>query len=106
MLTATETDLARIKTRVERAKNPLRGAAEIGRAVGAVIGKRKMAKHFVTEITDQTFSFARKPDQIDAEAPLDGIYVLRTNLTAEQSDAAATVRSYKSLARWSGRSGA
>lgn len=99
LLTATETDLGRIKTRVERAKNPLRGAAEIGRAVGAVIGKRKMAKHFVTEITDQTFSFARKSDQIDAEATLDGIYVLRTNLTTEQSDAAATVRSYKSLAQ-------
>ena len=99
LLIATEKDLARIKTRVERAKNPLRGAAEIGRAVGAVIGKRKMAKHFAVEITNQTFSFARKQDQIGAEALLDGLYVLRTNLTAEQSDAAATVRSYKSLAR-------
>jgi transposase len=99
LLTATEHDLARIKTRVERAKNPLRGAAAIGRAVGVVIGKRKMAKHFDTEITDKTFSFARKPEQIDAEARLDGIYVLRTNLTSEQSDAATTVRSYKSLAQ-------
>jgi hypothetical protein len=99
LLTATEKDLIRIRTRVERAKNPLRGAAEIGRAVGAVIGKRKMAKHFETSITDQTFSFARKQDRIEAEARLDGIYVLRTNLTAEQSDAAATVRSYKSLAQ-------
>jgi hypothetical protein len=99
LLSATETDLARIGTRVERAKNPLHGAADIGRAVGAVIGKRKMAKHFVIEITDQTFSFTRKQDQIDAEARLDGIYVLRTNLTAEQSDAAMTVRSYKSLAQ-------
>jgi hypothetical protein len=99
LLAATEKDLIRIKARVERAKNPLHGAAEIGRAVGAVIGKRKMAKHFVIEITDQTFNFTRKQDQIDAEARLDGIYVLRTNLTAEQSDAAATVRSYKSLAQ-------
>jgi transposase len=99
LLTATEKDLARIKARVAREKNPLRGAAEIGRAVGAVIGKRKMAKHFDTDITDKAFSFARKPDQIDAEARLDGIYVLRTNLTAEQSDAGATVRSYKSLAQ-------
>ena len=98
LLAATETDLNRIRARVERAKNPLRGAAEIGRAVGTVIGKRKMAKHFETEITDQTFSFARKQDQIDAEARLDGIYVLRTNLTPEQSDANTTVRSYKSLA--------
>ena len=99
LLAATEKDLARIRTRVARAKNPLHGAAEIGRAVGTVIGKRKMAKHFAIEITDKTFSFARKPDQIDAEARLDGIYVLRTSLTAEQSNAAATVRSYKSLAQ-------
>ena len=98
LLAATETELAHVKARVERANNPLRGAAEIGRAVGAVIGKRKMAKHFATEITDQTFSFAREQQRIDAEAVLDGIYVLRTNLTAEQSDAATTVRSYKSLA--------
>jgi hypothetical protein len=52
LLAATEKDLARIKARVDREKKPLRGAAAIGRAVGAVIGKRKMAKHFVTDITD------------------------------------------------------
>ena len=88
-----------IRARVDRAKNPLRGAAEIGRAVGMVIGKRKMAKHFEIAITDATFGFSRKQEQIDAEAKLDGIYVLRTNLTAEQSDAVATVRAYKSLAQ-------
>jgi len=99
LLAATEADLARIRARVERTKQPLRGAAEIGCAVGAVIGRRKMAKHFETVITNDTFSFARKRDQIETEARLDGIYVLRTSLTAEQSDAAATVRSYKSLAQ-------
>src|SRR5438093_133007 len=35
--------------------------------------------------------------QLAAEAALDGIYVVRTNLPAEHSDAAATVRAYKSL---------
>jgi hypothetical protein len=99
LLTATEKGLARIVTRVERTKNPLRGAAAIGRAVGAVIGKRKMAKHFLIEINDKTFSFTREQDQIDTEARLDGIYVLRTNLTAEQSNTTATVRAYKSLAQ-------
>jgi transposase len=99
LLAATETDLNRIKACVERAKNPLRGAAEIGRAVGAVIGKRKMAKPFEIEITNETFHFARKRERIDAEARLDGVYVLRTNLTAEQSDAAATLRAYKGLAQ-------
>lgn len=99
LLAATEKDLARIQVRVQRAKKPLRGAAEIGKAVGAVLAKRKMAKHFDLGITDAMFSFARKAEAIADEARLDGIYVIRTILPAEQSDTAATVRSYKSLAR-------
>jgi len=98
LLEATETDLRRIQARVGRARKPLRGAAAIGQAVGAVLGRRKMAKHFTTTITDDGFSFSRNDAAITAEAALDGIYVLRTNLSAEQSDAAATVRAYKSLA--------
>jgi hypothetical protein len=99
LLAATENDLDRIQKRVQRAKNPLRGAAEIGKAAGAIIGKRKMAKHFETVITDDGFVFTRKAEAIAEEARLDGIYVVRTSLAAEQADAATTVRSYKSLAR-------
>ena len=72
-------------------------AAAISQAVGAVLGRRHMAKHFQTSITDETFSFAQNSASIAAEAALDGIYVVRTNLPATQSDAAATVRAYKSL---------
>jgi hypothetical protein len=98
LLAATEKDLARIQVRVQRANKPLRGAGEIGKAVGAVLGKRKMAKHFTLTITDDTVGFTRNNAAIAAEAALDGIYVVRTNLPAAQSDAAATVRAYKSLA--------
>ncbi|MGH7154570.1 MAG: IS1634 family transposase [Acetobacteraceae bacterium] len=98
LLAATEMNLARIQHRVQRAANPLRGAAEIGKAVGSVLGKCKMAKHFDTSITDDSFSFTRDNAAIAAEAALDGIYVVRTNLPAAQSDAATTVRAYKSLA--------
>lgn len=98
LLAATEKDLARLQTRVQRARRPLRGAAAIGKALGTVLGRRKMAKHFDTTITDDTFSFTRNLDAIAAEAALDGIYVVRTNLSAAQSDAAATVKTYKSLA--------
>src|SRR5438094_2473192 len=97
LLAATENDLARIAARVQRARSPLRGAAAIGQAGGAVLGRRHMAKHFQISITDDTFSFAQNPLSIAAEAALDGIYVVRTNLPAAQSDAAATVRAYKSL---------
>jgi hypothetical protein len=98
LLAATERDLARLQTRVQRSKQPLRGAGEIGKALGAVFGQRKMAKHFDTMITDDTFSFTRNHAAIAAEAALDGIYVVRTNLAAAQSDAATTVAAYKSLA--------
>jgi Transposase DDE domain len=97
LLAATEKELARIAARVQRAHRPLRGAAAIGQAVGAVLGRRHMAKHFQISIADDVFSFAKNPLSIAAEAALDGIYVVRTNLPATQSDAAATVRAYKSL---------
>jgi hypothetical protein len=61
LLAATEKDLARLQTRVQRARRPLRGAAAIGKALGTVLGRRKMAKHFDTTITDDTFSFTRRP---------------------------------------------
>src|SRR5437660_1605233 len=97
LLAATEKELARIAARVQRARSALRGAAAIGQAVGAVLGQRHMAKHFQISITDETFSFAQNSVSIADEAALDGIYVIRTNLPAAHSDAAATVRAYKSL---------
>jgi len=97
LLAATENELARIAARVQRTRRPLRGAAAIGQAVGAVLGRRHMAKHFQISITDETFSFAQNAVSIAAEAALDGIYVVRTNLPTAHSDAAAAVRAYKSL---------
>ena len=98
LLQATERDLARIAAAVRRKRQPLTGKAEIGMAVGAVIGKHNMAKHFALEIADTTFAFARKTAEIAAEAALDGLYAVRTSLPATALDDSATVRSYKSLA--------
>jgi hypothetical protein len=97
LLAATERDLARIATAVARKRQPLRGKAEIGLEIGAVLDKHKMAKHFALDITDTSFSFARKTDEITVEAALDGLYVVRTSLPAAALDDTATVRSYKSL---------
>jgi hypothetical protein len=99
LLAATEQDLARIQGRVRRTRQPLKGAAAIGQAVGAVMGRRKMAKHFRITITDRDLSFTHDHAQIAAEAALDGIYVLRTNVPAESLSTADAVRAYKSLAR-------
>jgi hypothetical protein len=99
LLAATERELARIATAVARQRQPLRGAAAIGLKVGAVLDQHKMAKHFTLDIADRRFGFARKREEIAAEAALDGIYVVRTSLPATVLDDAATVRNYKSLSR-------
>jgi transposase len=99
LLAATEKDLARIKTVVERKRNPLHGTAAIALAVGEVLNTYKMKKHFDLTITDDAFSYARKTAEIAAETATDGLYVVRTSLLAETLDDADTVRSYKSLAR-------
>ena len=80
LLAATERDLARIQAAVRRQRKPLRGAAEIALAVGAVIEQHKMRKHFELGITASSFAFARKDAEIAAEAATDGIYIVRTSL--------------------------
>jgi transposase len=98
LLAATERDLARIQAAAARKRGPLRGTAKIALAVGAVINKHKVAKHFDLAITKTAVSFARKTSEIAVEAATDGIYVVRTSLPVTALDDAATVRSYKSLA--------
>jgi hypothetical protein len=95
LLAATEKLLAPIITRV--AAGRLAGAAEIGLAVGKVITKYKTSKHFEITITDTSLAVTRRQDQIDAEAALDGFYVLRTPVPAAQLDAPAVVTAYKNL---------
>jgi Transposase DDE domain len=95
LLAATEKLLAPVTARVAAGK--LAGEAEIGKKVGEVINKYKMAKHLGVTITGTTLAVERKQDQIDDEARLDGIYVIRTPLPAAELDAAGTVTAYKSL---------
>jgi hypothetical protein len=99
LLDATEQDLKNIQKRIVRKRNPLRGADEIGLAVGKIISRRKVAKHFDLTITDDSLSFTRNHAAIAKEGALDGFYVLRTNVPAETINTADTVRAYKSLAR-------
>jgi hypothetical protein len=75
LLAATEKLLAPLIALIARvAAGRLAGAGEIGKKVGEVLGKYKMAKHFTVTITDASLAAGRKQDQIDAEARLHGIY--------------------------------
>ena len=99
LLAATEDKLAPIVTATERAKEPLRGAAEIGVRVGKVINQHKVGKHFSTTISDDSFSFRRDQEKIATEAELDGLYIVRSNVEPELFDAEQMVRAYKDLAK-------
>ena len=95
LLAATEKNLAKIRAAVDAGR--LRGAGKIGERVGKVIDKHKVGKHFIREISDTTFSFRRDQDTLDAEAALDGFYVIRTSVPGGILHAAAVVTAYKDL---------
>jgi transposase len=96
LLAATEASLAAVKALVDARK--LRGQDKIGVRVGKIINKYKVAKHFELNIADASVGWARKQGSIQAEAALDGIYIIRTSVSAAQMDSADCVRNYKSLA--------
>lgn len=99
LLAATERDLSRITLAVDRRRAPLRGKAEIGLEVGAVLDEHKMGKHYELAITDASFTYRRREAAIAAEARLDGIYVIRTNVPQTSLTAEQAVGAYKSLAQ-------
>ena len=98
LLEATEKSLTKIAQEVARRKKKLLTAAEIGLKVGKVLGRYKVGKHFDCRIGEGSFTWSRRPDSIEQEAQLDGIYVLRTSEAVERLSAEDTVRSYKRLA--------
>jgi transposase len=97
LLAATEQELEKIAAATGRARRPVRGRDKIGVRVGKIINHYKMAKHFTIEITEEALTFSRKSEQINAEAALDGIYVLRTSLPERTLADGDVVLRYKGL---------
>jgi hypothetical protein len=96
LLRATEQNLDKITTSVTAGR--LRGADQIGIRVGKVINKHKVGKHFITTITDDSFTYHRDEDKVAAETTLDGIYVIRTSVDTDRLGAVGVVSAYKNLA--------
>ncbi len=97
LLAGTDTELAKITAAVTAGR--LAGAGKIGVRVGKVVGRHKMAKHYTWTITDDAFTFTRNQANIDTEAALDGIYVVRTSVPAADLATDQVVATYKSLSR-------
>jgi transposase len=99
LLAATEQELEKIAAATQRARKPLRGTAKIGLKVGNVLNRHKVGKHFELTIRDDEFSYRRNATRIAEESALDGIYVIRTSVSAEALDSKDTVRAYKDLSK-------
>jgi transposase len=97
LLSATHNALSSIRQRVEAGR--LKSADKIGLAVGRCLNKHKMGKHFILEIGDGRFSFSQDEESIGKEERLDGVYIIRTSVSAEELDACECVRQYKNLSR-------
>jgi Transposase DDE domain len=97
LLAGTEAELEKIAARTRQARRPLRGKDAIALAAGKVINAKKVAKHFVVDITDDGLSWQQDEQKIAAEAALDGIYVIRTSLPPDVLGAGSAVESYKAL---------
>jgi hypothetical protein len=100
LLAATEAELEKVTKMVEGQRGSLRAAdaGKIGTRVGKVVNRYKVAKHFELRVADGAFSFARKEQQINAEASLDGLYVIRTTCTESKLQSPeSVVRTYKQL---------
>ena len=97
LLAATKAELDKIAAATRRARRPLRGKDAIALAVGKVINKKKVAKHFIVDISDEGLAWRRDEQKIAEEAALDGIYVIRTSLPAGVLGTGAAVDSYKAL---------
>jgi hypothetical protein len=87
--------LDEVQLRTKRGQ--LHGADEIGVRVGKVVNKYNMSKHILLDIKDDSFSFEINQETVDAEAALDGLYVIRSSVSKETMDSDQTVRSYKLL---------
>jgi transposase len=98
LLAATEKLLAKVKAKVDRKRDPLRGEAEIGIEVGEVVNSKKVAKHFHIEIDDDRFEYSRNQEKIDFETSLDGLYTIRSNVDAGRMSDEQVVGHYKNLA--------
>jgi transposase len=97
LLAATEEKLRGIQAGVEAGRR--KGAEAIDLAVGKMINRHKVGKHFDLDIGERHFTFARKHQAIESEAALDGIDIIRTNVAVERMEAAECVRNYKALAK-------
>lgn len=99
LLRATERLLIQVYDATRRRTKPLRGKGEIGLAAGKALAKTGMGKYFRISIGEDWLRWSRQESLIAQEAALDGIYVIRTKVTAERMSAVQAKAAYQSLSK-------
>jgi transposase len=97
LLEATERLLDGVALKAARRTKRRMRDEEIALAVGRVINRYKVAKHFQIDIANGALRYQRKARSIEREQELDGLYVIRTSEPRRRLSAADTVRAYKRL---------
>ena len=100
LLQATEKELDKIVAATSKKYPPLKGEDNIGVRVGKVLFYLNVEKHFNIEIEENSFSYQINQSKIDAEAVLDGLYIIiRTYLDEETLSATDTVKAEKNISQ-------
>ncbi len=99
LLKVTEDKLQQLTQATERSANPLRGKDKIGVRLGRILAGSKVGKHFDYEVTEDNFTWSRNEDRIAAEAALDGLYVVRSDVSSDDLSTEQMVGAYKSLSQ-------
>ena len=97
LIEATVEELEKVRGMVIRGR--LKGKEKIGVRVGRVVNKYKMAKHIHLDIEEDSFDYRVLEESVKAEAAMDGLYIIRTSLSAERMEAEDAVRHYKELSK-------
>lgn len=95
LLAATDAELDKISRAVTAGR--LKDAGKIGVRVGRVLNRFKMGKHYRLDIDHGRFAYSHDTANIAIEAALDGVYVIRTSVTAERLAGPGVVEAYKAL---------
>lgn len=98
LIAAAEKKLQEIEAATQRSRQPLRGASKISFLIGKALATSKVEKYFRWSTTDTELKWERNLERMERDAALDGIYVLRTNVSVERLDSQQTVLAYKRLA--------
>ena len=99
LLRATEATLTRIATAAGKHKPGAENRDRTLKALARQAQRHRVEKHFDLTVTHQGLQWSRNRQKIQAEARLDGLYVVRTNLDAQAIDAHQAVAAYKSLSQ-------